>query len=460
VNRISLRHTTVFRLALVSAGLYGLITIVVIGIIYWSTSAQIDAQVDAGLRAESAALTELDRAKGLSVLKQEIDLRLRHSTAHTASGSRYYLLADASYHRLLGNIGLWPQAAHRKGVIWLNLAFDTPLEEQTVRSIAVTLPDGNHLLVGQSMDATEDLREHVFLFSLGAIIIVAAISLLGGYLTGSTMLGKLDAISHAAAEIMGGDLSRRIPTGPRNDEFDDLAHKLNAMFERIEQLMAGMRQVTDNVAHDLRSPLARLRNRLEVTLLESRHTGEYRTAIEQTIADADTLIQTFNAMLSLAQIDAGVQPVNWRPIDLSALAADLGELYGAAAEEKGLDFTVETDEQVFTQGDPRLLARAVGNLLDNAVKYTPHGGDILLAVRRSGDYALVTVADSGPGIPVDSRETVLERFVRLDTSRTSSGNGLGLSLVRSIAQLHRARLILEDNRPGLRATVRLPLHHA
>jgi len=276
-----------------------------------------------------------------------------------------------------------------------------------------------------------------------------------GATLGRAILGRMDTISRTAGEIMAGDLSRRVPASGRNDEFDALANRLNSMLDRIQQLIKGIREVTDNVAHDLRSPLSRLRNRLEVTLLESRSEDEYRQAIGKTIEDTESLIKTFNTMLDIAQLDSGNNRKQWGRVDLNTLASDLEELYRPVAELKGQEFRLVTGEPAQIAGSRDLLAQAIGNLLDNAIKYTPEGGSILLQVQRLEDTIEVMVRDTGTGIPESEREHVLERFVRLENSRHTPGNGLGLSLVNAVAGLHAAELKLGDNRPGLIVTLRL-----
>ncbi len=226
------------------------------------------------------------------------------------------------------------------------------------------------------------------------------------------------------------------------------------MLERIEHLMQAMRQVTDNVAHDLRKPLNRLRSRLEVTLLEARTEEEYRAEMAQGIEDADELLKTFNALLSIAQAEAGVRRNEWTEVDIAPLVEDLADLYGAVAEEKEIKFSCSSPANVKIAGNRQLLAQAIGNLLDNAIKYTPPGGTIELLVAENADATQITVADSGSGIPETEKERVLQRFVRLDNSRSLPGNGLGLSLVNAVARLHGASLQLADNQPGLRVILR------
>ena len=259
----------------------------------------------------------------------------------------------------------------------------------------------------------------------------------------------METISLTAGDIMEGDLSQRIPVSTRNDEFDALAGRLNSMLDRIQVLIHGIREVTDNIAHELRSPLTRLHSRLEVTLLEDRSNDEYRQALRAGIEDIENLIHIFNSLLSIAQAEAGNHRDQWQTVDLNVLARDLAELYEPAAEERQQHLLLDLDVCRPVLGSRDLLGQAIGNLLENAIKYTPEGGNIHLSVIHDADTCVVKVADNGPGIPASQRQKVLERFVRLQNSIHSAGNGLGLSFVRAVAILHKAELILDDSHPGL-----------
>jgi signal transduction histidine kinase len=253
---------------------------------------------------------------------------------------------------------------------------------------------------------------------------------------------------------MSGDLSRRVPTNGTADDFDQLAVNLNAMLDEIERLMGGVRQVSDNVAHDLRTPLTRLRNRLEQLRSELGDTSPHQEHVERSIADADQLLATFGALLRIARIEAGGHRPDLVPVDLGALVQDAAELYEALAEDKRLRIDTSVASPATIQGDRDLLFQAVANLLDNAVKYTPDGGRVALEVSRTRDAIDVTVLDTGPGIPAEEREKVVQRFYRLERSRRTPGSGLGLSLVAAVARMHNAALLLEDHAPGLKATLR------
>jgi hypothetical protein len=270
------------------------------------------------------------------------------------------------------------------------------------------------------------------------------------------VLARLDSINRTSTEIVAGDFSRRVPLSDAHDEFDALAENLNRMFERIERLMKGMREVADSVAHDLRTPLNRLRNRLEEAQRRLDPQSPHAADIEAAIAETDGLIATFNALLLIAEADSGMARGALTQLDLSAVVADVAELYAPLAEEKNIALTVMPAGVLTIEGNRSLISQALANLIDNAIKYTPAEGRVTIFAAETPSGVDLTVADSGPGIPVADRARVVERFVRLEASRNSPGTGLGLSLVAAVARLHQARLTLDDNNPGLKATISFP----
>ncbi len=282
------------------------------------------------------------------------------------------------------------------------------------------------------------------------------LGLVGGGLMSRNMLRRLDQINRTAGEIVAGDLSRRVPVTNAHDEFDTLAESLNRMLDRIERLMAGVREVTDSVAHDLRTPLTRLRNRLEDTLRHLDPADGHANEIEAAMRETDQIITTFNALLLIAEADAGVMRGALAKIDLAPIVGDMAEFYSPLAEENGVTLEIKPAGSTVIEGNRSLISQALANLIDNAIKYTPEGGHIAVWTAMTPQGAELTVADTGPGIPPSQRAHVIERFVRLETSRNSPGTGLGLSLVAAVARLHGAALALEDNHPGLKATIRFP----
>jgi signal transduction histidine kinase len=460
VNFPRLLRTTAVRLALryalAYAGLMGLL----LAALYWTSSRYVDSQLEAGLEQELYSLTGKFESGGPQQLAESVSQREEHGLEE----GRYYLLVGRDGARIAGNLLAWPPDSH---ILYDGKVHSMWVEDDVIPGtrydddaylpvIARELPDGSRLLLSRSVQQAEDLQEST-LYLMAIILAVAVLlALTMGVTLGRAILGRMDTISRAAGEIMAGDLSRRVPASGSNDEFDTLAGRLNSMLDRIQQLIKGIREVTDNVAHDLRSPLSRLRNRLEITLLEGRSEDEYRQAIGKSVEDAESLIKTFNTMLGIAQLDSGNNRTQWGRVELNTLASDLEELYKPVAGLKGQEFRLETGGPAAITGSRDLLAQAIGNLLDNAIKYTPEGGAIRLQVKRLEDATELMVGDSGPGIPAAEREHVLERFVRLESSRHTPGNGLGLSLVKAVARLHGAGLHLGDAGPGLIVTLRFP----
>jgi signal transduction histidine kinase len=286
--------------------------------------------------------------------------------------------------------------------------------------------------------------------------ITIALAGLGGFMLSRTTLRRLEDINDTSREIMGGDLTRRVPTRGTSDDFDQLASNLNAMLDEIERLMGGIRHVSDNIAHDLRTPLTRLRHKLETLRDGSLCEAERQASIEESIQQADQLLATFSALLRIARIEAGGYRLQISEVDLGALIHDAAELYEPSAEEKQVELSVRVDGRPTLQADRDLLFQAVANLIDNALKFTPAGGRIEVSASQAGGRVVLRVADTGPGIPAEDRQVVLERFHRLESSRSTPGSGLGLSLVSAVARMHQAEFELSDNAPGLVARLAFP----
>lgn len=448
--------SSVFRLALVYLGLFSASVLLIAVFIYWTTAGSLSRQIDATIDAEITGLAEQFNQRGVLGLIRAIQ---RRADSARATGS-LYLLTDHNFAPLAGNLSRWPEAeADKDG--WLTFPLDYADRDDPGlnlgRARVFDLGGWYHLLVGH------DVRERLLIASrireslIWGISALVGLSLLGGMLLSRRILHQVDVINVASQEIMAGDLSRRIPVSGRDDEFDKLASNLNAMLDRIERLLVGMKEVSDNIAHDLRSPLARLRSRLEVTLMERPDTEGYREVLRQTIAEADSLLQTFNALLSIAQAEAGTSRRHFETLELGELLGDVAELYEPLAEDRAQTLQVEAGEEVRIRGDRDLLVQAVANLVDNAIKFAPRQGRVELSLGATAKEASISVADDGPGIPSESRQKVLERFYRLEASRSTPGSGLGLSLAAAVADLHDGRLELSDNGPGLKVSLKLPL---
>ena len=342
-------------------------------------------------------------------------------------------------------------------------AFDEPAENgvtgyAVVRSLVVE--SGLRLVVGRDVVERRGFTAIVLQGFGYAVLGILVFSTLAGIITARRVLRRIDAINATSAKIMSGNLSERIPVTRRNDEFDALATSLNAMLDRIEGLMQGLKEVTDNVAHDLKTPLTRLRTKAEAALRDGADGAARREALETTISESDKLIRTFNALLMIARAEAGAPSGALADVDLSAVARDVAELYEPVAEEAGLTLATDIAPDVHLRGNRELLGQALVNLIENALKYYEPAegkdGRIDVRVTAAAGRVVIAVADNGPGIPPEDRTRVLERFVRLEKSRTEPGSGLGLSLVAAVAGLHRGSFRIEDNAPGVRAVMDLP----
>lgn len=453
LDRRRLFRTSAFRLALIYATLFSALSAATLGFIYWSTRDQIESQVDARLRLETDYLINLYKSGALPELLEAIQRRNQIDTY----GRFYYLANNESTDKAkeptadalpLKLKSVRAHTTRNMGDV-ADLPPGSPRAFNPVRVAETQLSDGLKLTIGHEISDEQALLDHTFALVVGATGLTLLFSLIGGLWIGTSVLRRIDSVSRTASEIMSGDLSQRLRVTARDDEFDEISTKLNQMLNRIEDLMKSMQQVTNNVAHDLRSPLTRLRNRLEVTLLEERDPEVYRSVMDEAIGDADSLIHTFNAMLSIARLEAGIDSSQWRETRIGDLAGELAELYEAVAEENGeLTFYTQIKSNPVFHCNRHLIGQALTNLLDNAIKYTPHDGTVCLSVTGNSDAFTITVSDNGQGIPEAERERVFERFVRLENERNSPGNGLGLSLVQAVVRLHSARLTMSDNDPG------------
>jgi len=440
----ALFRTTVFQLTLVYMALFGASVLALFTFIYWSTLGYLERQTEEIIEAEIRGLAEQAERRGLVGLANVIDERVRRDT----EGRSVYLLVDAGLRPIAGNVPYWPEEFDRRGE-WVDfLKRDASGRYTPVRALVLGVGPGFRLLVGRDVRELEEINAVFRRASVWGLGLTMGLSLLGGILIGFSAQRRVAQINRTTRQIIAGNLKERVPVTGGGDEHDELAENVNAMLDQIEKLMAGLRHVGDSVAHDLRGPLTRLRARLETL---AREPAPSRETLEECVAQADALLATFNALLRIARIESGAYKSAFAPVDLGLITRDVCELYQAAADERRLALSCVTPAEAFVVGDRELLAQALTNLLDNAVKYTPEGGRIDVAVEaaKGGDAYLLSVADTGPGIPADERERMLERFTRLDRSRSLPGNGLGLALVKAVAEQHDARLTLYDRRPGL-----------
>ncbi len=439
----------------------------ILGVLFVETNHLLTDQVLGTLRAEAAVLEREAQAGGIDALAKSIAARAQ------PDGPGLYHLSDAAGRNRAGNLDHVPpefKAGGEGGVFRYAKRTDGTSGERLAVALVVGVP-GGRLIVGRDIEEQRAFAERmrrVFLLGFGALSLAA---LAAALVTSRLVLRRIEAINAASRSIMAGELSRRVPLRGSGDELDSLAQNLNAMLDRIEQLMSGLREVSDNIAHDLKTPLNRLRNRVEAALRDPRGALGYREGLEHALEGADDLIKTFNALLLIARLEAGAFEDSTERFDLSEVLRDFAEFYGPLAEENGLELVMEAHEGVVLAANRQLIGQAVANLIENAIKYSRTNGRIATAgtetmalrgrtitieLRRAETTVEISVADRGPGINLADRERALKRFVRLEESRTEPGSGLGLSLVAAVARLHGGRVRLEDNRPGLRAVLELP----
>jgi signal transduction histidine kinase len=457
-----LLRTTTFRLTAVFILIFIVFAVLLLAFITFQSSIVIQRQQAADIDREVAELEQIDSTQGVRAVVFAVD-RLA-----ALPGPGIYYLGDRDGQMLVGNVsGLPPNVLREEGSYSFNYPKPRPFQGEAddegrpgfavVKSIS--LPSGLVLVVGRDVVERRGFTAIIFQGFFFGVLGILVLSVVAGAITARRVLRRIDAINATSSTIMTGNLSERVPVTRRNDEFDGLATNLNAMLDRIESLMQGMKEVTDNVAHDLKTPLTRLRNKAESSLREGASSDEQREALETTISESDKLIRTFNALLMIARAEAGAPSGALSDVDVSAVAADVAELYGPVAEDEGMTLTTNVTEGIHLRANRELLGQALVNLVDNAMKYGKEGEDgatgITVSVRRQADRVLIEVADNGPGIPPEDRERVLERFVRLEKSRTEPGSGLGLSLVAAVARLHRGSFRIEDNAPGVRAIIDL-----
>ena len=430
--------------------------------VYWTSADFVERQTEATLDAEITGLAEQYAQRGLSGLIQIVAAR----SAGDRGDAMIYLVTDPDGKPLAGNIAAWPAGVPIHSA-WLSFALERVVngrpELHPARGRLFVIPGGYRLLVGRDVSDGAAFRGQVRATLLWAGLIALGVGVIGGTVMSRNLLRRVEQVNRTSERVMAGNLSDRVPLRGTSDEFDQLAANLNRMLDQIERLMTAMREVTDDVAHDLRTPLSRLRTRLERALVapseaSSAAGSAQNEAIRAAIEEADRLLATFNALLRIAELESGARHDQTEPLDLSEVARSAAELYEPVAEEKGFTLKVLAEPGVRIRGDRHLLSQALANLLDNAIKYAG-GGALELRVFSENGQAVLEVADRGPGIPEADRQSVFDRFVRLEPSRTTPGNGLGLSLVRAIAQRHGGSVTLVGNDPGLRVRLtfaRLP----
>ncbi|MGI9310758.1 MAG: ATP-binding protein [bacterium] len=456
--RRKLFHSYTSRLAVLYAFIFSVSTLLLFYFFYLFTAPYMAQQVDNTIQAEIQGLAERYDNEGLGGLTALIADRVDRQKAR-GTGNSIYLLTTYTFKPLVGNLDRWPKNA-TVADDWIE--FDLVINQETnqthlARAKIFRLPGRYGLLVGRDINQLIEVKRRITQALIWGFAIMLLLAVIGGLILSRRTVRKIERINQTTRNIMSGDLSRRVPLTGHNDDFDQVAANLNQMLDRIQSLMEDIRRVSDSIAHDLRTPLTRLRQHLEAARRRETPDSESTRLLEGAIKEADSLLSTFSSLLRIARIESGQIKFGFSQIDFHALVGDIIEFYEPLAEARQQRLETEIQSGIEFFGDRDLLFQAVANLIENAIKYTPRRGRIGVALARRGDHAIITVADNGPGIPANERDNVFRRFYRLDQSRSSSGNGLGLSMVSAVVAMHNGSIELQDNHPGLRTVMKLPL---
>ncbi len=441
-------QSSTFKHALLAILVFGLIVITLFSYVYYSAASFVRTQTDHSIAVERAILKEAYNSEGRSglllLIKQRIANRIFDG---------WYLLADSSFAPIAGNLAVWPSAL-RDSEGWQNFSAPGQQTEKPgqllLRATLEALPNGDHLLVAKEITDLDDFGGEIKAALVGVGSLIFVLAGMASVLITRRTIGRIEAINSTSRAIMQSGLDKRMPLRGTNDEWDRVAENLNLMLDRIELLMGEVKQVSDNVAHDLRTPLTRMRGRLENAYNQQRDDNHDQLLIGNTITDLDAVLRIISSLTRISQVEANAQRSAFRTVNLTEIASETVELFDAAAEEKHGHLSLVGDRRVLIIGDRDLLFEAVANLVDNAIKHGHTGGRVTVEVTNNAGQAIISVADDGPGIPADQYEHVFKRFYRLERSRSTPGNGLGLSLVAAVARLHQARIEMLDNMPGLK----------
>jgi signal transduction histidine kinase len=441
--------SSTFKLALIAIGTFGVIVSGIFSYVYLSTSSYVRSRSDRAILNEYLSLHGVYERSGRDGLVAVIQQRI----AHRSLTDNVYLLVDPSLAPLVGNLKAWPSTATAANG-WTEFRGSETLLDTTsyplLRAVLETFPGGDRLLVGRDISDLDHFTDRIkiaVILGIALIFVLAGVASIG--VTRRTV-GRIESINATSRAIMLSGLDKRIPLRGTNDEWDRVAENLNLMLDRIETLMGEVKQVSDNVAHDLRTPLTRMRGRLEKAYHTQRSGEDDQLLIGDTIADLDAVLRIFSSLTRIAQIETEARKGAFRSVNLVEIAGEVVELYDAAAEQDGTRLTVVGDRELLVTGDRDLIFDAIANLVDNAIKHGRAGGRVVVAAEDIEGRPVVSVADDGPGIPADQHAHVFKRFYRLEHSRYTPGNGLGLSLVAAVARLHGARIEMLDNAPGLK----------
>ena len=438
--------SSTFKLALIAIATFGVIVSAIFGYVYLSTSAYVRSRSDRAIMAEHVDLRDVYERSG----REELIGVIRQRAAEKAFAGHIYFLMDSSSAVLAANLGAWPPTTVTSSG-WTE--FRAPSPQGTtgplVRGMTDTFASGDRLLVGRDISDLDHFTGEIETAVISGVSLIFVLAAVASILVTRRTVGRIEQINATSRAIMASGLDKRIPLRGTHDEWDRVAANLNLMLERIETLMGEVKQVSDNLAHDLRTPLTRMRGRLEKAY-HGKHFGEdAQVLIGDTIADLDAVLRIFTSITRIAQIETQVRKQAFRTVNLVEIAREVVELYDAAAEQSGSRLTMTGNGEVPVIGDRDLIFDAIANLVDNAIKHGRPGGHVVVASETVNGSPVVSITDDGPGIPANQHEQVFKRFYRLEQSRYTPGNGLGLSLVAAVARLHGARIEMSDNAPGL-----------
>jgi len=446
--------TASFRLVAWYAAVFGVSVAVLLFSVYWIALAAIDQQLNDSVERESTLLVDIYKSRGMEGMLRGINRRI----SDLRSPRRFILLQDASGKRLAGNLPPMTPALGWTTIEVPALPADLNQRADEAGSSAIALgrqlSGGEFLLVGENRYRAEKAEEAIILAFGWGIVTTVLLALGGGGLLAVGFLRRIEEINRTSRAIMAGNLSDRVPTRGSGDEMDQLAVNLNAMLDRIQGLMESLKRVSDDIAHDLRTPLSRLRQRLELARAQVATPEGYTGVMEQSISELDVILETFQALLRIAQIEAGTRRAAFSEVDLGGVLSSVADAFAPVAEDSGHILRASVERAATINGDRGLLTQMAANLLENSIRHCVPGAAITITLTCESGCPVLRVTDTGRGIPEAEREKVFRRFYRLETSRTTPGNGLGLALVKAVADLHGASLELSDNRPGLRVTVR------
>jgi len=441
-------RTATFRLAALYVLLFATSVAVLGAIVYLATAAALDRRLDARIAGEMATLKSSFQRGGLARLEDDVRAHQRTRPA----GPLDYLVFDAKGARLAGDLPIVPA---RLG--WSDVATKESDGDISRRRVLVApLTGGTRLAIGADREQIDELEELIFDGFASAFGAVIALGSIGGIALSLALLKRVETIRRAAEAIIAGDLTRRVPVRGTNDDLDRLSQTLNHMLDRVAELMESLRQVSTDIAHDLKTPLARLRQRLEAMQTRAQAGAEQNAGLEAAVAQVDEILGIFGALLRIAQIEAGTRRSGFRELDLSAVFANVADAFAPAAEDAGKRLEAKIKPAIRFLGDRELLTQMLANLVENAVRHTASGTRIEVSLGSDRDRTIGTVTDNGPGAPAEERERIFQRFYRLEHSRSTPGSGLGLSLVKAVADLHDIALEVRDAEPGLQIVMRFP----